>query len=159
MAIASLALRDLLVCLIVIPAGMDWVAAGMLSWPGGETWCKTAMFFDYYLTTLHPLLVLCLCVILYTRKLPPKEPAPLPPPSQHHMNSRMSHRSGYTHQTHHNTHMSPSVRGGSVRPPSVAGSVQSASRHDGTFRKGFAKKEGSLNGSWITLCLHLILDS
>ena len=29
--------------------------------------CSTAVFLDYYLMTLHPLLILALCVILYTR--------------------------------------------------------------------------------------------
>ena len=98
------------------------------------------MFFDYYLVTLHPLLIIMLCIILYTRKLPPKPDAPLPPPtSTVHMQSRMSQRSGYTHSQRQGP--------GSVRAPSVAGSVQSQSRHDGTFRKGFSKRDGSVNGS------------
>ena len=44
-------------------------------------WCKTAVFFDYYLATLHPLLILILCVVLYTRKLPPKMTPPSPMPT------------------------------------------------------------------------------
>jgi len=128
-ALVSLAVRDLLVCLFVMPAALDWLVAGLTSWPGGAGWCKTAVFFDYYLGTVYPLLVLMLCIILYTRKLPPK-----PPSSgtsvRHHGSSRMSHRSGYVHQN----------QAPSVRPPSVASSVQSnrSGRHEG-FRKGFAK--------------------
>ena len=79
-AIVSLALRDLLVCVLVVPAALDWLVAGLTSWPGGEIWCKTAVFLDYYLTSLHPLLILMLCVILYTRKLPPKMTPPSPAP-------------------------------------------------------------------------------
>ena len=79
-AIVSLALRDLLVCVLVVPAALDWLVAGLTSWPGGEMWCKTAVFVDYYLTTLHPLLILMLCVVLYTRKLPPKMTPPSPAP-------------------------------------------------------------------------------
>ena len=79
-AIVSLALRDILVCLLVVPAALDWLVAGLTSWPGGEMWCKTAVFLDYYLTSLHPLLILMLCVILYTRKLPPKMTPPSPAP-------------------------------------------------------------------------------
>ena len=111
----------------------DSMLTGLTSWPGGEMWCKTAVFFDYYLATLHPLFIIMLCIILYTRKLPPKQDLVMPPAPV--MHSRMSARSGYTQRT------------GSQRPPSVAGSVQSASRHDGTFRKGFSKREGSVNGS------------
>jgi len=136
-AIVSLAIRDILICLLVIPASIDWLVAGLTSWPGGEMWCKTAVFFDYYLATLHPLLILILCVVLYTRKLPPKMTPPSPMPTTVPINSRMSARSGYTHHSQH-----------PPRAPSVSGSVQSASRHDGTFRKGFAKKEGSVNGSY-----------
>ena len=135
-AIVSLAVRDLLVCLVVLPASLAWLGVGMVSWPGGEIWCKIAVFFDYYLLTLHPLLIILLCVILYSRKLPPKLPA-TPQPPQQLMQSRMSARSGYVSQ-----------RTPSVRPPSVSGSVQSGSRHQG-FRKGFAKKDGgSMNGSY-----------
>ena len=42
--------------------------------------CRAAVFLDYYLTTLHPLLILMLCVILYSRKLPPKMTPPSPAP-------------------------------------------------------------------------------
>ena len=134
-AIVSLAVRDLLVCLVVLPASLSWVVAGFVEFPGGDVWCKIAVFFDYYLLTVHPLLIIVLCLILYTRKVPPKLPAtPQPPP--HMVQSRMSARSGYA-----------SHRTASARPPSVSGSVQSGSRHQG-FRKGFAKKDGSLNGSY-----------
>jgi len=135
-ALVSLAIRDLLVCFFVMPAALDWLVAGLTSWPGGAGWCKTAVFFDYYLSTLYPLLVLMLCIILYTRKVPPK-----PPTSgesvRHHGSSRMSHRSGYVH---HNQTPSGHHANNSVRPPSVASSVQSnrSGRHEG-FRKGFAK--------------------
>ena len=37
-AIVSLALRDLLICVLVIPAALDWLIAGLTSWPGGEAW-------------------------------------------------------------------------------------------------------------------------
>jgi hypothetical protein len=133
-ALVSLAIRDLLICLFVMPAALDWLVAGLTSWPGGELWCKTAVFFDYYLNTVYPLLVLMLCVILYTRKLPPKPPTSRESVRQHHASSRMSHRSGYVH---HN-------QAPSVRPPSVASSVQSG-RHEG-FRKGFSKAP-SVGGS------------
>lgn len=128
-ALVSLAIRDLLVCLFVMPAAIDWLVAGLTSWSGGAGWCKTAVFFDYYLNTVYPLLVIMLCVILYTRKLPPKPPSSRES-VRHHGSSRMSHRSGYPH---HN--QTPSVRA-----PSVAGSVQSnrSGRHEG-FRKGFSK--------------------
>ena len=79
-AIVSLALRDLLVCVLVVPAALDWLVAGLTSWPGGEIWCKTAVFLDYYLSSLHPLLILMLCIILYSRKLPPKMTPPSPAP-------------------------------------------------------------------------------
>jgi len=139
-ALVSLAIRDILVCLFVMPAALDWLVAGLTSWSGGAVWCKTAVFFDYYLNTVHPLIVIMLCVILYTRKLPPKPPSSresVRESGRHHSsNSRMSHRSGYVHQTP------------SVRAPSVAGSVQSNSsgRHEG-FRKGFSKAPGSVGGS------------
>ena len=159
-AIVSLALRDLLVCVLVVPAALDWLVAGLTSWPGGEMWCKTAVFVDYYLTTLHPLLILMLCVVLYTRKLPPKMTPPSPAPIvntrfvelstqyERHLDnifhySRMSQRSGYTHRTGQSGRPHQSSRA-----PSVAASVMSSSRHDGSFRKGFAKREGSVNGSY-----------
>ena len=155
-AIASLAVRDLLVCLLVIPASLDWLVAGLVSWPGGEIWCKTAVFFDYYLLTLHPLLLTLLAIILFTRKVPPKLPE-TPQPPAHLMQSRMSARSGYpqsaSHRSHHSSGRHPGPPAG--RAPSVSGSVMSGSvisasgggRHQG-FRKGFAKKEGSVNGSY-----------
>jgi len=145
-AIVSLALRDLLICVLVIPAALDWLIAGLTSWPGGEAWCSTAVFLDYYLMTLHPLLILALCVILYTRKLPPKltPPSPAPPPM---MNSSRSARSGYTQRTGYTARTHPSHRAPSVSGSVASGSVQGG-RHDGTFRKGFAKKEGSVNGSY-----------
>ena len=58
----------------------------------------------------------------------------------------MSQRSGYTHRTGQSSRLP--VPHQSSRAPSVAGSVQSNSRHDGSFRKGFAKREGSVNGSY-----------
>jgi len=152
-AIASLALRDLLVCLFVLPASLDWLLAGLTSWPGGEMWCQTAVFFDYYLHFLHPLFILMLCTILYTRKLPPKLPTegipyqtPAPP-----IDSRLSSRSGYTRQTPYRpTDISQVAT--SVRAPSVVNSVRapsvlsgSSGRHggQGDFRKGFSKAGGS----------------
>jgi len=152
-AIASLALRDLLVCLFVLPASLDWLLAGLTSWPGGEMWCQTAVFFDYYLNFLHPLFILMLCTILYTRKLPPKLPTegipyqtPAPP-----IDSRLSSRSGYTRQTPYRpTDISQVAT--SVRAPSVVNSVRapsvlsgSSGRHggQGDFRKGFSKAGGS----------------
>jgi len=145
-ALVSLAVRDLLVCLFVMPAAIDWLVAGLTSWSGGAGWCKTAVFFDYYLNTVYPLLIIMLCIILYTRKMPPKPPSSSES-IRHQNNSRMSHRSGYVHQNH-----TPSVRA-----PSVAGSVQSnrSGRHEG-FRKGFSKAPteggsqrgpGSISGS------------
>jgi len=135
-ALVSLAIRDILVCLFVMPAALDWLVAGLTSWSGGAGWCKTAVFFDYYLNTVYPLIVIMLCIILYTRKMPPKPPSSKES-VRHHTNSRMSHRSGYVHQSH-----TPSVRA-----PSVAGSVHSnkSGRHDG-FRKGFSKAP-SVGGS------------
>ena len=156
-AIASLAVRDLLVCLLVIPASLDWLVAGLVSWPGGEIWCKTAVFFDYYLLTLHPLLLSLLAIILFSRKVPPKLPETPQPPPAHLMQSRMSSRSGYpqsaSHRSHHSSGRQPGPPAG--RAPSVSGSVVSGSvisasggaRHQG-FRKGFAKKDGSMNGSY-----------
>merc|ERR1711936_669036 len=52
------------VCLFVLPASLDWLLAGLTSWPGGAMWCQTAVFFDYYLNFLHPLFILMLCIIL-----------------------------------------------------------------------------------------------
>ena len=178
--------RDLLVCLFVLPASLDWLLAGLTSWPGGEMWCQvcacvrchdmvpgalagcqvlffqssgnqfliqTAVFFDYYLNFLHPLFILMLCTILYTRKLPPKLPTegipyqtPAPP-----IDSRLSSRSGYTRQTPYRpTDISQVAT--SVRAPSVVNSVRapsvlsgSSGRHggQGDFRKGFSKAGGS----------------
>ena len=109
------------------------------------------MFLDYYLMTLHPLLILALCVILYTRsaltcsnwllssltvlhprKLPPKltPPSPAPPPM---MNSSRSARSGYTQRTGYTARTHPSHRAPSVSGSVASGSVQGG-RHDGTFR-------------------------
>ena len=139
--------RDLLVCLFVLPAALDWlVVGGLTSWPGGETWCQTAVFFDYYLNFLHPLLILMLCLILYTRKLPPKLPsednfqAPMGSRQSHRgpVDSRLSSRSGYKSQTPYR-HTDISQVAHSVRAPSVAPSVMSnSSRHEG-FRRGFSK--------------------
>ena len=35
-AIASMAVRDLLVCLFLLPASLDWLLAGLTSCPGGR---------------------------------------------------------------------------------------------------------------------------
>ena len=37
--------RDLLVCLFVLPASLDWLLAGLTSWPGGEMWCQVCASF------------------------------------------------------------------------------------------------------------------
>ena len=82
------------------------------------------------------------------------------------MNSSRSARSGYTQRTGYTARTHPSHRAPSVSGSVASGSVQGG-RHDGTFRldiicmlylqylhdvrvfrKGFAKKEGSVNGSY-----------
>ena len=81
------------------------------------------------------------------------------------MNSSRSARSGYTQRTGYTARTHPSQRAPSVSGSVASGSVQGG-RHDGTFRldicilylqylhdarifrKGFAKKEGSVNGSY-----------
>jgi len=150
-AMVSLAIRDLLVCLFVLPAALDWLIVGLTSWPGGQIWCQTAVFFDYYLNTLHPFLILTLCLILYTRKLPPVLPQDIPHIPQP-IDTRLSSRSGYTRQSPYRRN-DISQAASTVRAPSVTGSVQS-SRHSG-FRKGFSKgpsgvprTPGSVNGSF-----------
>ena len=147
LSLADLTPRDLLVCLFVLPAALDWLLAGLTSWPGGQLWCQTAVFFDYYLNIMHPLLILMLCLILYTRKLPAILPSGTPLPPQP-VDSRLSSRSGYTRQAPYRQAGTPyrqsdiSQVAHSVRAPSVAGSVLSnSSRHEG-FRKGFSKGAG-----------------
>ena len=143
-AMVSLALRDLLVCLLVLPAAIYWLSFGMTSWPGGELWCKLAVFSDYFLSTLHPLLIVVLCLILYTRKVAEVEPPPAPQLSQ----SRMSGRSGRAASSRPGP--ASSLASPALRPPSVAGSVQSSQsigRHDG-FRRGFAKKPGTTGSTY-----------
>ncbi len=53
---------------------LDWFIVGLSTWSGGDAWCATAIFFDFYLNALYPLLLITLCVILYTRKVPPVLP-------------------------------------------------------------------------------------
>ena len=161
-----------MVCLFVLPASLDWLLAGLTSWPGGEIWCQvpfssscpkmsnciqqqnlfisffqTAVFFDYYLNFLLPLFILMLCIILYTRKLPPKLPSeaegtpyqtPAPP-----IDSRLSSRSGYTRQTPYRqtdiSQVAHSVRAPSVRAASVLSGSSGRHGGQGDFRKGFSK--------------------
>jgi len=166
-AIAGLALRDLMVCLIIIPTAMDWVSVGLSKWNGGEIWCGTAVFFDFYLSSVYPLLLISLCLILYTRKLPPK---PSRPPSREPQypvpSSRMSGRSGYTQRSHLTNNVNrpasrtpsrPASTTGSIRPSQApsnggvgGGPVNPNNSLNPDFRRGFSKansREPSIAGS------------
>jgi len=48
--------------------GSDWLVVGLSSWSGGTGWCATAIFFDFHLSALYPMILVTLCVILYTRQ-------------------------------------------------------------------------------------------
>ncbi|XP_023324282.1 uncharacterized protein LOC111698230 [Eurytemora carolleeae] len=160
-AIVGLAIRDLIVCLIVIPAAIDWFIVGLSTWSGGDAWCATAIFFDFYLNALYPLLLITLCVILYTRKVPPVLPPSREPSLR--VSSRMSNRSGYTHRTHNSQQQRSqsysgqqqqqfnsnrlSVPNQRMQGHSPAGSQQGMD--PAGFRKGFSKssRENSIAGS------------
>ena len=140
-------------CHAMVPGALAGCQVLFFQSSGNQFLIQTAVFFDYYLHFLHPLFILMLCTILYTRKLPPKLPTegipyqtPAPP-----IDSRLSSRSGYTRQTPYRpTDISQVAT--SVRAPSVVNSVRapsvlsgSSGRHggQGDFRKGFSKAGGS----------------
>jgi hypothetical protein len=44
------------------------LVVGLSSWNGGTGWCGAAIFFDFYLNAVYPMILVTLCVILYTRQ-------------------------------------------------------------------------------------------
>lgn len=163
-AVIGLVVRDLLVCLIVLPAAIDWLVVGLSSWSGGTGWCGAAIFFDFYLSALYPMILVTLCMILYTRKMPP--PLPQSPPHSREgsmrYTSNMSARSGYplvnqanpnlTYQSQHSHRSRSSTQrpAPQVRPPSVNSNNSNQPVRPGEFRRGFSKtpsREGSMAGS------------
>jgi hypothetical protein len=56
----------------------DWLVVGLSSWNGGTGWCGAAIFFDFYLNAVYPMILVTLCVILYTRQ-PTTDSSSIPP--------------------------------------------------------------------------------
>ena len=82
---------------IIFPFNIPGPPLALLAEPIILPRCQTAVFFDYYLNFLHPLFILMLCFILYTRKVAPKLPgAEEPAMVRGPVDSRLSSRSGYT---------------------------------------------------------------
>ncbi len=72
-ALLALAARDLLVVLVLIPTGVDWMVVNLAQWGGGQVWCSAAGFLDFTLAAMYPAVLVVLAVTLYTRNYFPPE--------------------------------------------------------------------------------------
>ncbi len=63
--LASLAVRDLLVAITVVPFVIDSQAVNLLRWHSGEVMCKLYAFLNYGTMATHSFILVFLCVLLY----------------------------------------------------------------------------------------------
>jgi len=69
-ALLCLSLRDLMVCLVLIPICIDWYVVNSGFFKGGFILCKFAAFLEHFLAAEYPLLVIAFAIVLLTRKFP-----------------------------------------------------------------------------------------
>uniref|UniRef100_A0A0K2UZB0 G-protein coupled receptors family 1 profile domain-containing protein n=1 Tax=Lepeophtheirus salmonis TaxID=72036 RepID=A0A0K2UZB0_LEPSM len=62
-------IRDLFVTIFLIPTAIAWLVFGEGKWISGSEWCTISGFLDFFLAAEYPFLILCLCIVLITRKL------------------------------------------------------------------------------------------
>ena len=150
-ALICLSIRDLIVCLILIPICIDWYVINLGYFTGGLILCKFTAFLEYYVQAHYPMTIIAFAVILLTRKFPKVEDpiddfVPLGemdrsrPPSI--MNASRASRAGSV----------ASHRPGSVasrsKPPSVIGSVDGYRNRSGNgYRPDHSRRAGSVTGS------------
>eukprot|EP00096_Caligus_rogercresseyi_P005179 TRINITY_DN2017_c1_g1_i2.p1 TRINITY_DN2017_c1_g1~~TRINITY_DN2017_c1_g1_i2.p1 ORF type:complete len:520 (-),score=124.04 TRINITY_DN2017_c1_g1_i2:1149-2708(-) len=62
-------IRDILVTLFLMPTMISWLIVEEGKWTAGSIWCTGAGFLDFFLAAEYPFLILCLSIVLITRKI------------------------------------------------------------------------------------------
>ena len=65
-----MAIRDLIVCTILIPICIDWYVIENVKFTGGFILCKFTGFLDFWMLAEYPILIIVFGIILLTRKFP-----------------------------------------------------------------------------------------